>query len=211
MGRQALDYALSSAQGFLALALTDFIRTGVSCLFTERGTPMTVKKMTATRKVAAQKAAKTRARQRKTQRIAKIVIVGIVALITAIVSFGHIYHVCRVHGQSPLVSGLMPFTIDGLMLACTMMLGNWRATVGLFLGIVATMAANYLAVDGDILDHIVSMWPAITLLATTEVILHGGKKTHKRSRRSPATTKVRSTATSRAPRGFAPNPVPVTV
>src|SRR5258708_9333064 len=75
----------------------------------------------------------------------------LVSLIAATVSFVHIEHLAVTHGQTPLAPYLLPVSIDGTVVAASMVMLQaaragirtpWLARVMLGLAVVATLAAN---------------------------------------------------------------------
>ena len=86
-------------------------------------------------------------------RAATAAVVTAVASFAAIVSYSHVFDLGRVHGQSGTAARLLPLSVDGLILAASLVLlheaRNGRpapalARVMLWLGVAATLAANAL-------------------------------------------------------------------
>ena len=78
-------------------------------------------------------------------------VVTAVALGAAVVSYNHIYDLGRLHGGDPTASTILPLTIDGTILAMSLVMlhearqgrrAPARAWVMLMFGILATIAAN---------------------------------------------------------------------
>ncbi len=74
-----------------------------------------------------------------------------VAAVAAVISYRHAYELVSTHGETGLTARLMPFTVDGLIVAASMLIldGNRRgrpvpalAHWCLAAGIVATVCAN---------------------------------------------------------------------
>jgi hypothetical protein len=122
---------------------------------------------------------------------ATVVTVSIVTGIAAYVSYTHIYAV----SHNPLLA----FSIDGMIVTSTlvMMAANrarietvWLAYVGLWLGIIATIAANIAYGYPHGLESAVwSTWPAICFVVSVETIaqLSRRKRRVRRSRDKPVT------------------------
>lgn len=82
---------------------------------------------------------------------ATYMIVAAIMIITAAVSYQHEYHLARRNGQAPWVCTFLPFTVDGMILAASIVI-LWANSQGirrprrplavLVVGIVATIAAN---------------------------------------------------------------------
>jgi Protein of unknown function (DUF2637) len=114
-------------------------------------------------------------------RVATAAVVTAVASFAAVVSYSHIYDLGRVHGQAGTAARLLPLSVDGLILAASLVMlheaRNRRpapalARFALWLGIAATLGANaaYGAPYGP-LGVIVSTWPAVSFVLAVEVAL----------------------------------------
>ena len=104
-----------------------------------------------------------------------------VAVIAAVVSFVHIEHLASVSGQTILAAYLRPLSIDGTVVAASMVmlraaragLGTpWLARFMLGLAVTATLAANI----GYGLPHgmpgaLISGWPAIAFIGCAEMAI----------------------------------------
>ena len=104
-----------------------------------------------------------------------------VAVIAAIVSYSHVYDLGRTHGQSGTAARLLPLSVDGLILAASLVLllaarNHQRAPAlarsALWLGIGATVAANltYGLPYGPV-GAIVSAWPGVAFVLAAEILL----------------------------------------
>ena len=104
-----------------------------------------------------------------------------VAVIAAVVSFVHIEHLAAVNGQTMLAAYLLPLSIDGTVVAASMVmlraaragLGTpWLARFMLGLAVTATLAANI----GYGLPHgmpgaLISGWPAVAFIGCAEMAI----------------------------------------
>ena len=98
----------------------------------------------------------------------------------AVVSYSHIYGLGRAHGQDGTAARLLPLSVDGLILAASLVLlheaRNDRDAPGLarfmlWLGIAATIGANIAYGAGyGLLGALISAWPAVG------VHRHGGDR-----------------------------------
>ncbi len=104
-----------------------------------------------------------------------------VAAFAAVVSYSHIYGLGRAHGQDGTAARLLPLSVDGLILAASLVLlheaRNDRdapalARFMLWLGIAATIGANiaYGAAYG-LLGVLISAWPAVAFIGTVEIAM----------------------------------------
>ncbi len=104
-----------------------------------------------------------------------------VAAFAAVVSYSHIYGLGRAHGQDGTAARLLPLSVDGLILAASLVLlheaRNDRdapalARFMLWLGIAAPIGANiaYGAAYG-LLGVLISAWPAVAFIGTVEIAM----------------------------------------
>lgn len=114
-------------------------------------------------------------------RVAAAAVVCAVAGFAAVVSYTHIYDLGRSHGQAGLAARLLPLSVDGLILAASLVLlheaRNERDAPGLarlmlWLGIAATVGANiaYGARSG-LLGAVISAWPAVAFIGAVELMM----------------------------------------
>jgi hypothetical protein len=103
-----------------------------------------------------------------------------VAAFAAVVSYSHVYDLGRLHGQSGTAARLLPLSVDGLILAASLVLlqsarsgrsAPRLARAMLALGVGATVAANaaYGAAWGT-LGILISAWPAASFIGAAEML-----------------------------------------
>jgi hypothetical protein len=102
-----------------------------------------------------------------------------VAAFAAIVSYSHIYDLGRAHGQAGTAARLLPLSVDGLILAASLVLlheaRNGRSAPALArwmlgLGVAATVAANVAyGLPYGPLGAVVSAWPAVAFIGAAEL------------------------------------------
>src|ERR1022692_5302728 len=108
-------------------------------------------------------------------------VVAAVAAFAAIVSYSHIYDLGRQHGQAGTAARLLPLSVDGLILAASLVMlheaRNGRpapplARYMLGLGVAATVAANvaYGSAFG-VLGAVISAWPAVAFIGSVEMAM----------------------------------------
>jgi Protein of unknown function (DUF2637) len=112
-------------------------------------------------------------------RFATAVVVCAVAAFAAVVSYSHIYGLGRAHGQNGTAARLLPLSVDGLILAASLVLlheaRNGRdvprlARFMLWLGIAATIGANIAYGAGyGLLGALISAWPAVAFIGAVEI------------------------------------------
>jgi hypothetical protein len=98
-----------------------------------------------------------------------------------VVSYTHIYDLGRAHGQDGTPARLLPLSVDGLILAASLVLlheaRNGRdaprlARVMLWLGISATVGANIAYGAGfGLLGAVISAWPAVAFIGSVELVM----------------------------------------
>ncbi len=108
-------------------------------------------------------------------------VVCAVAAFAAVVSYSHIYGLGRAHGQDGAAARLLPLSVDGLILAASLVLlheaRNDRdvpqlARFMLWLGISATIGANIAyGVGYGLLGALISAWPAVAFIGAVEIAM----------------------------------------
>ena len=114
-------------------------------------------------------------------RITTALAVVAVAVVAAIISYQHAYELVRSHGESGVTARLLPFTVDGLIWAASMVVLNASrrnqpvprlAAWSLGAGIVATVGANLAhGVGHGPVGALVSAWPALALVGSFELLM----------------------------------------
>jgi hypothetical protein len=114
-------------------------------------------------------------------RITTALAVVAVAGVAAIISYQHAYELVTTHGETGLTAHLLPFTVDGLIWAASMVvldasrrnhpvprLAKWSLAVG----IVATIGANLAhGMNHGPIGALVSAWPALALVGSFELLM----------------------------------------
>jgi hypothetical protein len=114
-------------------------------------------------------------------RITTALAVVAVAVVAAIISYQHAYELVSSHGESGMTARLLPFTVDGLIWAASMVVRDASrrnqpvprpATWSLGAGIVATVGANLVhGVGHGPVGALVSAWPALALVGSFELLM----------------------------------------
>ena len=113
-------------------------------------------------------------------RITTALAVMAVASVAAIISYQHAYELVTSHSETGLTAHLLPFTVDGLIWAASMVvldasrrnhpvprLAKWSLAVG----IVATIGANLAhGLNHGPIGALVSAWPALALVGSFELL-----------------------------------------
>jgi hypothetical protein len=107
--------------------------------------------------------------------------VATVAAVAAVISYRHAYELVSTHGETGVTARLLPFTVDGLILAASMLIldANRRhqsvpslARWCLGAGILATIGANLAhGLGHGPIGALVSAWPALALAGSFELLM----------------------------------------
>ena len=114
-------------------------------------------------------------------RITTALAVAAVAAVAAVISYRHAYELVSTHGEAGVTARLVPFTVDGLILAASMLildasrrnhpappLARWC----LGAGIAATIGANLAhGLGHGPIGALVSAWPALALAGSFELLM----------------------------------------
>jgi hypothetical protein len=114
-------------------------------------------------------------------RITTALAVAAVAVVAGVISYRHAYELMRSHGETGATARIEQFTVDGLILAASMVIldTNQRrrdvpalAKWGLGRGIVATIGANVVhGLSHGTIGALVSAWPAVALVGSFELLM----------------------------------------
>jgi hypothetical protein len=114
-------------------------------------------------------------------RITTALAVATVAAVAAAISYRHAYELVSTHGETGTTARLLPFTVDGLILAASMLIldANRRnqpvpplARWCLGAGIAATIGANLAhGLGHGPIGALVSAWPALALAGSFELLM----------------------------------------
>ena len=110
-----------------------------------------------------------------------VVAVVAVAVVAAVISYQHAFELVRSHGESGVTARLLPFTVDGLIWAASMVVLDASrrgqpvprlAAWSLGAGIVATVSANLAhGVGHGPVGALVSVCPALALVGSFELLM----------------------------------------
>ena len=114
-------------------------------------------------------------------RITTALAVVTVAVVAAVISYQHAFDLVRSHGESGVTARLLPFTVDGLIWAASMVVLDASrrsqpvprlAAWSLGTGIVATVGANLAhGVGHRPVGALVGAWPALALVGSFELLM----------------------------------------
>jgi hypothetical protein len=104
-----------------------------------------------------------------------------VAVLAAVISYQHAYELVRSHGESGTTARLLPFTVDGLIWAASMVVLDASrrnqpvprlAAWSLGAGIVATVGANLAhGIGHGPVGALISAWPPLALVGSFELLM----------------------------------------
>ena len=103
----------------------------------------------------------------------------LVASVAAVASYAHMQHVAHREGEA-WRSYLLPLSVDGLMVAASMVLltrrraglpGGTLPWAALLAGVGASLAANVAAAEATTTARIVAAWPAVAFAVAFELLL----------------------------------------
>jgi hypothetical protein len=121
-------------------------------------------------------------------RLTTALAVLMVAGVAAVISYQHAYELVTTHGETGFTAHLLPFTVDGLIWAASMValdasrrnhLVPRLALWSLAAGIVATVGANLAhGLGHGPVGALVSAWPALALVGSFELLMLLIRKHH---------------------------------
>jgi hypothetical protein len=119
-----------------------------------------------------------------------------VAGVAAIISYQHAYELVSEHGEHGMTARLLPFTVDGLIWAASMVVLDASrrsqhvprlAAWSLGAGILATVGANLAhGLGHGPIGALVSAWPALALVGSFELLMLLIRTQHKGNADRPA-------------------------
>jgi hypothetical protein len=129
-------------------------------------------------------------------RLTTALAVLMVAGVAAVISYQHAYELVTTHGETGFTAHLLPFTVDGLIWAASMVVLDATrrnhpvprlALWSLGAGIVATVGANLAhGLGHGLVGALVSAWPALALVGSFELLMLLIRKHHQNDAESEA-------------------------
>jgi hypothetical protein len=117
------------------------------------------------------------------------------ASVAAIISYQHAYELVTTHGETGLTAHLLPFTVDGLIWAASMVVLDASrqhhpvprlAIWSLATGVVAAIGANLAhGLSHGPIGAMVSAWPALALVGSFELLMLSSARTTRPALASP--------------------------
>lgn len=142
-------------------------------------------------------------KMRKIMRVIAICGASMVGLVALWISYGHIYHVARMAGESHMNAMLIPVGIDGLLIVAGVAIVSGRKdyiSYGSFsFGVIASLCANIISAEGSILSYGIAGIAPIALVGASEMLLRMFFP-QPTKRKKPIAKKTVNPATSRTSR-----------
>jgi len=102
------------------------------------------------------------------------------AVIAAVVSYGHMHALVLSHGEGAWTSALIPLSVDGMIVASSMALlldsrlvnrGGILPWTLLITGALASLGANIAVAEPTIIGRVIAAWPSFALTASYELLM----------------------------------------
>jgi len=135
----------------------------------------------------------------------------LLAVIAAVVSYGHMHTLALRHGEGTWASALIPLSVDGMIVAASMSLlldsrlghrGGVLPWALLIIGAAASLGANIAVAEPSLAGRVIAAWPSFALTASYELLM-------RQVQRSAAARTVPADAARLAAGGLAPDAMPV--
>jgi Protein of unknown function (DUF2637) len=113
-------------------------------------------------------------------RFATTASVALLAVIAAVVSYGHMHALVLSHGEGSWASALIPLSVDGMIVASSMSLllesrlggrGGVLPWVLLIVGALASLGANIAVAEPTVVGRVIAAWPSFALTASYELLM----------------------------------------
>ncbi|CAI7977547.1 conserved membrane hypothetical protein [Frankia sp. Hr75.2] len=143
----------------------------------------------------AQEARRAGGRAERAIRITTVIAVATVAAVAGFVSYRHMRGVALQYGEDAMTSAVLPFSVDGLIVAASMTMladrragrrRSWLSYTLLMLGACASLAANVLHAEPTTAARIIAGWPPLALLGSYELLMRQIHPTSRRTARQQA-------------------------
>ena len=105
--------------------------------------------------------------------------VALLALIAAVVSFGHMRELALRHGETAWNATLLPFSVDGMVVAASMsvLLASRTGKRGerlpwtlLIVGSLASLAANVAVAEPSLVSRLIAAWPSFAFVGAYHLL-----------------------------------------
>lgn len=112
-------------------------------------------------------------------RLATVISVVLLAVIAAVVSFGHMRELALRHGEARWSATLIPLSVDGMVVAASMSVllssktgrrGEWLPWTLLIVGSLASLAANVAVADPTVISRLIAAWPSFAFVGAYHLL-----------------------------------------
>jgi hypothetical protein len=112
-------------------------------------------------------------------RLATVVSVVLLAVIAAVVSFGHMRELALRHGEARWSATLIPLSVDGMVVAASMSVllasetgrrGEWLPWTLLIVGSLASLSANVAVADPTAISRLIAAWPSFAVVGAYHLL-----------------------------------------
>jgi hypothetical protein len=112
-------------------------------------------------------------------RLATVVSVVLLAVIAAVVSFGHMRELALRHGEARWSATFIPLSVDGMVVAASMSVllasktgrrGEWLPWTLLIVGSLASLAANVAVADSTVISRLIAAWPSFAFVGAYHLL-----------------------------------------
>jgi hypothetical protein len=104
----------------------------------------------------------------------------LLAVIAAVISYGHMHMLALRHGEGAWASALIPLSVDGMIVAASMSLlldsrlgrgGGILPWALLLIGAMASLGANIAVAEPTLTGRVIAAWPSFALTASYELLM----------------------------------------
>jgi Protein of unknown function (DUF2637) len=112
-------------------------------------------------------------------RLATVISVVLLAVIAAVVSFGHMRELALRHGEARWSATLIPLSVDGMVVAASMSVllagkmgrrGEWLPWALLIVGSLASLAANVAVASPTTVGRLIAAWPSFAFVGAYHLL-----------------------------------------
>jgi hypothetical protein len=112
-------------------------------------------------------------------RLVTVTSVLLLAVIAAVVSFGHMRELALRHGEARWGATLIPLSVDGMVIAASMSVllaskmgrrGEWLPWTLLIVGSLASLAANVAVANPTTVSRLIAAWPSFAFVGAYHLL-----------------------------------------
>jgi hypothetical protein len=112
-------------------------------------------------------------------RVVTVISVVLLAVIAAVVSFGHMRELALRHGEARWSATLIPLSVDGMVVAASMSVllaskvgrrGEWLPWTLLIVGSLASLAANVAVANPTTVSRLIAAWPSFAFVGAYHLL-----------------------------------------